>query len=254
MNVACPGPFSSSEANPAAASRVAKIGPVSRGVSTVIPRGLQEPLGYRKRDGGPSRQPAGERPSLGQQICGRSEAIDHPPFLQLPGGIDIAGHDEFSGSSDTRPRREPLRATSTRRQSDRRFDQAERGLVSRPQQIAAQGELEADGEVEPMNHGHRWHRQRLHGLGKSEQPGHERSALRGAQALEFMDIDPSTEDVALSPEDDRPRPPVAHERAGLRERHLDVGGGAQIEQIQGRRADDHLCDVSGQLHKRLAHR
>jgi hypothetical protein len=60
-----------------------------------------------------------------------------------------------------------------------------------------------------------------------------------------MDIHAGTEDVALSPEDHPSRPSVAHERAGFRERDLDIGDGRQIEQVEWRRADDHLCDVSG---------
>ncbi len=137
--------------------------------------------------------------------------VDHPvddaPALEDLRVVEAARHHELARAAWPGPLGHPLCAARSGREPHDRLDQPELRRALGPDDVAAKGDLQARREAHSVNQGERRDLERLEATDAIDQ--RLREVARGLRpgvedGLEVRDVDPSGEDVALGPPDERP--------------------------------------------------
>ena len=238
----------------------------------MVSRGLEQALADGGGHGRAGGEPGRERAGLLEQVRRGQDPVHHAPLVHLGGRVDIAGHHQLGGAGHPGPGDQALGAAAARGEANGRLDQAERRVLGGPHQVAAQAQLEPDGQVQRVHHHDRGHREPLQGLHQGQEAGHQRRALGRTETLELVHVHPGAEHLALGPEQHRARPtrlrgdrfgwnrgvpgrrpPGPALRDYLVKGVFQIGRELGVEQVERGRRDHQLGHVTGPGHVRLRH-
>src|SRR4051794_7263519 len=110
---------------------------------TGVKAAIDQFFGHRDSQRGARGDGRGKRAGRVHQLARRSHLIDEAPATGPTGGDEVAAHDERVGGVATAEARQPLRAATTRHQSELAFGQTELRRLRGYNDVGDENEFEA---------------------------------------------------------------------------------------------------------------